>query len=117
VCAPTDEEAEWLAAPLRLWRLRLHSTGDPGPIPTPEEAAAYEYTARDQMQLQLMGNRLISGSPQTCRVAMEELAVRYGVDELVVVTIVHDHAHRVRSYELLAQVFDQAAFDQAVVSG
>jgi hypothetical protein len=36
---------------------------------------------------------------------MTELADRYGVDDLVVVTITHDHAARVRSYELLAEAF------------
>ncbi|MBD0258571.1 MAG: LLM class flavin-dependent oxidoreductase, partial [Cytophagales bacterium] len=29
----------------------------------------------------------------------------YGVDELVIVTITHDFADRVRSYELLAEAF------------
>ena len=36
-----------------------------------------------------------------------------GLDEIMVVTIVHDHAARVRSYELLAEAFDLRATFQA----
>jgi alkanesulfonate monooxygenase SsuD/methylene tetrahydromethanopterin reductase-like flavin-dependent oxidoreductase (luciferase family) len=36
---------------------------------------------------------------------LRALAAEYGVDELVVVTITHDVKARLRSYELLAEVF------------
>ena len=39
------------------------------------------------------------------RAGLEELAAEYGVDELLIVTITHDYAHRLRSYELLAEAF------------
>ena len=39
------------------------------------------------------------------RARLLELADEYGVDELVVVTITHDPKARLRSYELLAEVF------------
>ena len=40
-----------------------------------------------------------------CRVAdqLEVLAAATGADELLLTTITHDHADRVRSYELIAQ--------------
>jgi luciferase family oxidoreductase group 1 len=106
VCADTAAEAERLAASLRLWRLRLYRHGDPGPIPTPEEALAHEYTTAETSMLQLQGGRLIAGDPATCRAELEQLSRAYDADEAVVVTIVHDHAARVRSYELLADAFD-----------
>ena len=43
LCAPTDDEARWLAGPSALTILQLR-TGRLGPVPTPEEAAAYRYT-------------------------------------------------------------------------
>ena len=43
VCAETDERARFLAGPSALSFLRLR-TGRPGPLPSPEEAAAYPYT-------------------------------------------------------------------------
>ena len=33
------------------------------------------------------------------------MAADYGAEELLVVTITHDHAARVRSYELIADAF------------
>jgi hypothetical protein len=40
------------------------------------------------------------------RAAIETLAAEYGADEVVIVTITHDHAARRRSYELVAEAFD-----------
>ena len=37
------------------------------------------------------------------RAGIEELAQQYGADEVIVVTITHDHGARRRSYELLAE--------------
>jgi alkanesulfonate monooxygenase SsuD/methylene tetrahydromethanopterin reductase-like flavin-dependent oxidoreductase (luciferase family) len=50
----------------------------------------------------LPGRRGIIGSPETVRAGIEELAASYGADEVIVVTITHDHEARRRSYELLA---------------
>jgi alkanesulfonate monooxygenase SsuD/methylene tetrahydromethanopterin reductase-like flavin-dependent oxidoreductase (luciferase family) len=52
------------------------------------------------------GRRLVMGGPQEVRTQLEELAADYGADEILAVTIVHDHGARRRSYELLAQAFD-----------
>jgi luciferase family oxidoreductase group 1 len=104
MCAETTEEAIRLASSVRLWRRRLRR-GDPGPVPTIEEAVA-ELGDRARELPRDDERRLAIGNPDEVRVQLEELAERYGVDELVVLTICHDHAARVRSYELLAEAFD-----------
>jgi hypothetical protein len=43
------------------------------------------------------------------RAGLEEVATEYGADEVLVVTITHDHAARRRSYELLAGAFELSA--------
>ena len=43
------------------------------------------------------------------RAGLEEVAAEYGASEVLVVTIVHDHAARRRSYELIAKAFGLAA--------
>jgi luciferase family oxidoreductase group 1 len=103
MCAETTEEAIRLASSVRLWRRRLR-TGDPGPVPTVEEALA-QLGDRALERPRDGERRLAIGNPDEVRVELEELAERYGVDELVVLTICHDHAARVRSYELLADAF------------
>jgi alkanesulfonate monooxygenase SsuD/methylene tetrahydromethanopterin reductase-like flavin-dependent oxidoreductase (luciferase family) len=45
------------------------------------------------------------GSPETVRRGLEEFIALTGVDELMVVSAIHDHAARLRSYELLKEVW------------
>ena len=100
--AETDEEARRLAMPSALQFLRLRQ-GRPGLVPTPEEAAAYPFTAEER---EFVADRLagqVIGSPDTVRDGVHELVERTGVDELMVVTSTHDGADRLRSYELLAR--------------
>jgi alkanesulfonate monooxygenase SsuD/methylene tetrahydromethanopterin reductase-like flavin-dependent oxidoreductase (luciferase family) len=47
----------------------------------------------------------VVGTPEQCRDALIGLAARYGVPEVVVVTITYEFQARLRSYELLAEAF------------
>jgi len=49
--------------------------------------------------------RTVAGTPDGVKSRLEALAAGYGVDEVVVVTIAHEFKARLRSYELLAEVF------------
>jgi len=51
--------------------------------------------------------RMVIGAPEQVKERVLELAQRYGVGEIVAVTICHEFAPRLRSYELLAQVFER----------
>ena len=55
------------------------------------------------------GRRRIVGSPETVRAGIEAVAAEYGADEVILVTITHDHAARRRSYELIAEAFGLSA--------
>jgi alkanesulfonate monooxygenase SsuD/methylene tetrahydromethanopterin reductase-like flavin-dependent oxidoreductase (luciferase family) len=44
------------------------------------------------------------GSPASVRRGVEDFVAHTGVDELMVVSAIFDHAARVRSYELLAEI-------------
>jgi luciferase family oxidoreductase group 1 len=103
LCAETDEHAQWLAGPGLLSFVRLRS-GRPGPFPTPEEAAAYQYTPGEKsIARSRMANQVI-GSPETVRRGLDQLLADTGVDELMVTTMVHSHADRLRSYQLVAEM-------------
>ncbi|WP_433226854.1 LLM class flavin-dependent oxidoreductase [Actinomadura formosensis] len=102
--ADTDERARELAAPQALAFLRLRQ-GRPGPLPTPAETAAHPYTP---LERQMIDERLadqVVGGPQTVRAQMDALIERSGVDEVMVVTQVFDHADRLRSYDILADLY------------
>ena len=103
VAAETDEQAQFLAGPGGLTFLSLRR-GRPIPLPTPEEAAAYPYTDVDRAFLADRFSSSVIGSPETVRKDLEQLLSDTGANELMVTTMVHGHADRVRSYELLASL-------------
>ena len=74
--------------------------GEGGRVPAPGGEAR-----RPSRRRPLPGRRGIIGSPEKVRAELERLAVEYGAEEVIVVTITHDHDARRRSYELLADAF------------
>lgn len=105
ICADTEAEAERLALSRDLWRLRL-DRGYLGPYPSIETALAHPYDERERAIIKANRRRQVVGSPEQCRDRLTELAARYGVAEVVVVTITYDFKARLRSHELLAQAFN-----------
>jgi luciferase family oxidoreductase group 1 len=105
LCADSDEEAQQLAASSRM-TLTLLRRGQLIPVPPPEKAV--EFLAREGQHSNgsPSGRRAIIGTPEKVRAGLEQLAGEYGADEVMVVTITHDHAARRRSYELLADVME-----------
>jgi len=55
--------------------------------------------------MRAMRRRGVAGSPQTVRAGIEDHALRYKVDEIMLVTIAFDFEKRKRSYVLLAEEF------------
>ena len=103
ICADTDEEAERLAASSRMM-LSLLRQGRLIEIPPVEQALRYLETRSPGKS----DRRAVIGSPERVRAGLEAVAAEYGADELLVLTITHDHAARRRSYELIAEAFGLA---------
>ena len=82
---------------------RLRS-GHPTRFPSNEEAAAYEFSAQDEQKIEDLSGSAIVGGPDTVRRRLEELAESTKADELMITTMVFDHADRMRSYELVAEL-------------
>jgi luciferase family oxidoreductase group 1 len=105
VCAETDEQARWLHAPAKLSFLRLR-TGRPSTLPSPEEAAAYAYSPDESTFIESWTASHVVGSPETVHDGLLDLQARTAANELILTTNVYDHADRLRSYELVAEVTD-----------
>lgn len=104
VCAETDKMAEVLARPLELTLLRFRQ-GKSARFPSVDEATNYPYTLEDRELIRYNRQRTFVGSPETVRARLSELAGQAGVREIMLTTMMHDHADRRRSYELLAEAF------------
>jgi luciferase family oxidoreductase group 1 len=99
LAAPTEDEAQHLASSSRMTLLELRR-GNLIPVPPPEKAQ--EYLRHVPRAHKSGGRRAVLGTPEKVRAGLEEVADAYGAEEVIVVTITHDHAARVRSYELIA---------------
>ena len=107
VVAGDEPAARELATGYGLW-VRSIRTGE-GAIefPTPDEARAYVWTDADR---ELVADRVdtqFTGTAAQVADQLEQLRDATGADELIVTTITHDHADRVRSYELLAREWER----------
>ncbi len=105
ICADTGEEARLLASSMRMLMLMLYR-GRLIPVPSPERAL--EFLAREGVAADTLpvGRRITVGTPEKVRAAIEEVARDYGAEEVFVVNIMHSHAARKRSYELIARAFE-----------
>jgi alkanesulfonate monooxygenase SsuD/methylene tetrahydromethanopterin reductase-like flavin-dependent oxidoreductase (luciferase family) len=101
ICAETDERARFLAGSGALSFLRLRS-GRPGPMPSPEEAAAYPYTELERAFVEDRQAAQIIGAPETVQRGLTELADATQADELMITTMVYDPADRLSSFERIA---------------
>ncbi|RYY15439.1 MAG: LLM class flavin-dependent oxidoreductase [Cytophagaceae bacterium] len=112
LCADTEARAEQLRKAALMQFLRFEQ-GQRGPYPGPAEVAAYQFSPLEQTRLAYHAGRLVSGAPNQVREQLLALAATHEVEELSIVTITADFADRLRSYELLAEVFELPAPVQA----
>jgi luciferase family oxidoreductase group 1 len=104
VCADTDAEAERLAKTVELNFVR-RAKGEYLPLASPEDAAKYDYTPADKARIAQNASRLAVGAPATVRARLEPLVAATRAQELMVTSMIYDHAARKRSYQLLWQAF------------
>jgi luciferase family oxidoreductase group 1 len=109
VCADTKEEAERLSASTKSLIRRIRLGGVRRPVPTPEEAIKeLESLGADADPLTWDASewpRYIVGDAGHVSDTLERMARDLNTDELMILTVIHDHKVRVRSYELLAESF------------
>jgi luciferase family oxidoreductase group 1 len=113
ICAETAEHAKWLSGSSALSFVRLRQ-GRPMQLPTPEAAAEYVFTPLEREIVRGWTAPLIRGEPDHVRTELEALAQRTGADELMITTMVHGAADRLRSYELIAQSWNVSPLSSGV---
>ena len=102
LCAPSETEALWLSGSTALSILQLR-TGRLGPLPSPEEAARYPFTAAERSMVdEAMSTHLI-GDPDVVTEGLRELQGRTGADEIMLSTRSHSYETRLRSLSLIAR--------------
>lgn len=105
VCAESEEAADVLASSIDLGLLRFQQNIRE-PMPSVAEALAYQYSPLERETVQNNRMRFLVGSPAKLRERLSRLAAQAGVDEIMVTSMIHDHAARKQSYKLLAEAFE-----------
>jgi len=102
LCAPSTEEAIWLAGPSRL-AMALQRQGRPSTLPSPEEAAGYAYSDAQLAEIERSASSHVVGDPELVTAGLEALVARTGAEELMISTRVFSLEDRIRSVRLLAE--------------
>ncbi len=103
VVADTEAAARELATGYGLWVRSIRTAEGAIQFPTPEQARRHVWTDADRALVADRVDTQFVGTPGQVADQLERLRDATGADELIVTTITHDHADRVRSYQLLAE--------------
>lgn len=103
VCAETTERAEKLAISSLAWNIWNAAGEGQGGVPDVEEVESYSFSNEQQEMMHQSRKKMVVGNPQEVKQQLEHLQEKYQADEFMVVTIVHEHGERIRSYELIAE--------------
>ena len=76
--------------------------GTRGRLPPPIDDIDAYWTPAEQGRASDMLSRSFVGSPETVRAGLDAFVAETEADEVIVAAAIHDHAARLRSYELLA---------------
>jgi alkanesulfonate monooxygenase SsuD/methylene tetrahydromethanopterin reductase-like flavin-dependent oxidoreductase (luciferase family) len=104
MAADTATEAARLFTSRKMWRLG-RDRGEFTALPSPDEAAAYRYSEGERLRIERMRSRALYGTPSVVGTKLRALATEHGVEEIAILTTLHDPQARRRSYALLAQEF------------
>lgn len=103
ICGASDAHADELARSFDVAGVRFGQGIRDLPLPSVEEARAYPFDADEEaIRLANRARHVIGGPPRVAD-ALRRLAEEARADELLVMTSVHDHDERKRSYERLAR--------------
>ena len=103
VAAETDEEAQRLFTTVQQSFTNL-VRGTGGKLQAPIDNIEEYWTPAEKRAASRMLEHSIVGSRETVRRGLESFVELTNADELMVVTSLYDHAARVRSYEIVAEI-------------
>ena len=102
VVADTEAAARELAFGYGLWVRSIRTAEGAIPFPTPEQARRHQWTDADHDLVADRVDTQFVGTPGQVADKLEQLRDATEADELIITTITHNHADRIRSYRLLA---------------
>lgn len=103
IAAPSDEEARHLATSQQQFALGI-IRGNRRPMPPPVESMDDLWNEAEKASIGDLMHYSFIGSSDTIRTQLSDFIQETRVDEIMVVSHIHDHKSRLRSYEILSQL-------------
>lgn len=104
VAADTDAEARRLFTTQQQGFTNLFR-GRPGPYQPPIDDIEQYWSPQEKAQASRMLAYSVVGGPDAVRAGIEQVVEQTGADELMVVAAIYDHDARLRSYEIVSEVW------------
>jgi luciferase family oxidoreductase group 1 len=104
IAAGADEEARRLATSQHQAFLRL-ARGMPGQLQPPVDSMEGIWTAQEKAALEARLGGSVIGNPETVKSKLNAFMESTRADELMIHTMVYEHSARLRSYEIVADVW------------
>jgi luciferase family oxidoreductase group 1 len=110
--ANTDAEAQRLFTSLQQQFICLRR-GTPGPLPPPVDNMDDHWSPMERAGVEQSLAYSVIGAPDTVQRGLQALIAETHADELMLTAQIYDHAARLRSFEIAAEVRDRIAARQA----
>lgn len=108
VCADTEEEAQKQLAPVNIMYNNLAKGIIDNQLPSPEEAVK-QLGGLPKLDKYIPGSgippRFVAGTPEQVHEQLTQLGEDLGVEEIIIQDMMTDHQARLKSYDLLANIF------------
>ncbi|MEO5717554.1 MAG: LLM class flavin-dependent oxidoreductase [Chthoniobacterales bacterium] len=114
--AETDADAQRLFTSSQLQFLSM-VRGRPGKLPPPVESMEGRWSAPEQAAVRQRTRCGAVGSRETVRQRLEELLAETAADEIIATAQIYDHAARVRSFAIAAEVLGEMAEPASLTCG
>lgn len=110
IAADTDEEAKRLATSLYQFFLGV-TRGTSKPLQPPVESMDGMWNEFEKEAVRHQVYYTFVGSKKTVKEELQEFLDKTQVDELMVVSHIYDHSARLRSYEILSEIWNEKTED------
>lgn len=105
LCADTEEKAAQLRK-LSDYNLLKFERGIFEPMSSADEIAGYRFSPEELFRIQHNKGRIISGTPDSVKAQLSDLAEAFDVEEIILTTMTYSQEDRMHSFQLLAEAFE-----------
>ena len=106
ICASSDAEARFIAG-TAVYRKMMAGSPKREPLLSPAEVKMRyaSMSASDRLEFDSTLEDMVVGSPETCLTKIKQLSKAFDCDEIAILTVTYTNEDRLKSYQLLAKVF------------